>query len=304
MARQPSQRGAVLLVVLLLVALLASFMAEFAFSTLVETRLTETFRDGTKAYYLAKGGVRAALAILQDDRNGYDALTEFWAQGIADYPVGEGGVSIAIRDLGGKIDVNRLVTPEGNVDVVTKDRLIRLFGLMDQPDPEGLVDALTDWIDADDDVAPLGAETPFYQTQERPYRCKNAPLDELDEIALVRGFDRELAQRIKDHLAVDGDAKINVNTATVEVLAALAEEMTLDDARYISDLRKRKPFSKVEELKDQPGFETLYWAINTHLGVTSSRYAVISRAEVNSGRRTAEAILDKSGGRVLYFKVY
>ena len=45
-----------LLLVLVVVALLTSMLTDLAFSTLVDMRLTETFRDSTRAYYLAKGG--------------------------------------------------------------------------------------------------------------------------------------------------------------------------------------------------------------------------------------------------------
>jgi len=299
------ERGAVLLVVILLVALFASFMAEFAFSTLVETRLTETFRDGTRAYYLARGGVMAGRAILQDDANNYDALTEFWAQGINSYPVAEGDVSIFIDDLGGKIDVNRLVTPEGNVNVVIKDRLLRLFEMMEgDGDPSSLVDALVDWLDGDDDPLPGGGEDPYYMGLAKPYHCKNAALDTLDELNLVKGFSEDLLRQSKGFLTVHGGEKINVNTASAEVLASLADEMTVEDARYLCEIRAEKPFREVVEIRDLPGFDSLYWAVASHLTVTSPNYRIVSKARVNSGVRTAEAVYAKAEGRLMSFKVY
>ena len=51
-----NQRGAVLLLVLVVVALLSALLTDWAFSTLVDLRLTETFRDSNRAYYLARGG--------------------------------------------------------------------------------------------------------------------------------------------------------------------------------------------------------------------------------------------------------
>ena len=52
-------RGMALLLVLLVVVMLTTLLTEFAFSTLVDLRLTETFRDNIRAYYLAKGGINA-----------------------------------------------------------------------------------------------------------------------------------------------------------------------------------------------------------------------------------------------------
>ena len=63
------QNGMALLLVLVIVALLSALVIEFSFSTLVDLRATETFRDRTKAYYLARGGIEAARTILQEDKN-------------------------------------------------------------------------------------------------------------------------------------------------------------------------------------------------------------------------------------------
>ena len=43
------QRGMALLLVLVVVALLTSLLTDLAYSTLVDMRLTETFRDSTRA---------------------------------------------------------------------------------------------------------------------------------------------------------------------------------------------------------------------------------------------------------------
>ena len=84
-----NERGMVLLLVLVVVALLSALLSEFAFSTLIDMRLTETFRDTTRAEYLARGGITAGRMILQIDKNDYDARNdpyELWAVGVQDYP--------------------------------------------------------------------------------------------------------------------------------------------------------------------------------------------------------------------------
>ena len=64
MNKRRGEQGMALLLVLVVVALLTSLLTELAYSTLVDMRLTETFRDKTKAYYLAKGGIKAGRMIL------------------------------------------------------------------------------------------------------------------------------------------------------------------------------------------------------------------------------------------------
>ncbi|NIQ94108.1 MAG: general secretion pathway protein GspK, partial [Desulfuromonadales bacterium] len=132
----------VLLVVLLVVALLVTILVEFAFSTLVDLRLAETYRDTTRAHYLAKGGITVGRTILKEDNNGYDGLDELWSQGVQNYPVAEGSINIDIEDHGGRLDLNRLVTPQGNIDPLFKDRLIRLLDLLEADDAEAMTDAL------------------------------------------------------------------------------------------------------------------------------------------------------------------
>ena len=94
--KRNNERGMVLLIVLLVITLLVTILVEFSFSTLVDLRLAETYRDTTRAHYLAKGGIRVGRMILQDDGNSYDALNETWAQATS-----PGSTSLAPRSSAG-----------------------------------------------------------------------------------------------------------------------------------------------------------------------------------------------------------
>jgi general secretion pathway protein K len=145
-----NENGMVLLLVLFITALLAALLSELAFSTLVDLRLAETYRDSTRAYYLAKGGIQVGSMVLADDGNDYDGNDELWAQGISNYPVGDIGiVSITITALDGKININRLISNSDNIDVVVKDRCLRLFNILGIDAAQEHIYALIDWIDSD-----------------------------------------------------------------------------------------------------------------------------------------------------------
>ena len=304
MRRLGNERGMVLLLVLIIVALLTSLLTEFAFSTLVDLRLTETFRDGTRAYYVAKGGVKVGRIILQQDRNGYDSRDEMWAQGVSNYPVEEGAVTIQITDLDGKLDINRLVTSLGNPDVVVQDRFRRLFTILGLDDPDGLTDALIDWIDPDSDPRPHGAEDSYYLDLPHPYQAKNAPLDSLDELALVKGFTPAVIKAIRPYVTVHGSDKININTASAVVLESLASQMDEATAEEIVDRRKEQPFQSIDELKRLPNMDTVYGFIYLYIGVASRDYLIRSSAQINEGSRSIEAIVDKQGDILRYEKVF
>ncbi len=116
MSGRRKNRGMALLLVLVVVALMTALLTDLAFSTMVDMRLTETFRDSTKAYYLAKGGINAGRMILQADNNRYDSRDEAWSTGVINYPVAEGNVTVLIEDMGGKLDINGMVVGNESAD--------------------------------------------------------------------------------------------------------------------------------------------------------------------------------------------
>jgi len=52
---------------------------------------------------------------------------------------------------------------------------------------EDVADAILDWIDSDDEPREFGCESEYYATLQPPYVPKNAPLDTVEELLLVRG---------------------------------------------------------------------------------------------------------------------
>lgn len=303
MNRLRQEQGTVLLLVLVVITLLTALLSDFAFSTLVDLRLAESFRDRTKAYYLAKGGVRFGRMLLQEDDNDHDSRDENWAQAITGYPAGDGVVSITIEDHDGRLNLNRLVTSQGNTDVVIKERLLRLFERLEINEGADLTAALIDWLDPDDDPEDLGAENDYYQGLANPYQIKNSAFDELPELLKVRGFSPELYKKLAPHVSIWGDRLVNINTASRELLLALADEMETDAADAIISSRQESPLTAIRQLKDLPELEQSYGFIFRYIKVKSSSYRVTAWAETGSGVSTLKADIKKDGNQILYFKV-
>lgn len=294
----------VLLLVLVIVALLAALLTQLAFSTLVDLRLTETFRDSTRAYYLTKGGIQVGRMVLADDKNNYDGADELWAQGITNYPVGDiGVVSITITAIDGKVNINGLINSSGNIDAVIKDRCLRLFEVAGIDNAAAHVDTLIDWIDPDNDPQPDGAEADYYAHQTPPAYCKNGELSTVEELQLVAGFTKEEVDKLRPHITVYGDGKIHLNSASAIVLCSLAPGMDIDSAEMIVNQLKDNAFHSVEELKLLPGWENFYWAINTFLTVKAKYYTITSSSEVNDGHCRASAVVKKEGNSLLYLHI-
>jgi len=311
------ERGMVLLVVLVIVALLASLLTEFAFSTLVDLRLTETFRDSTRAYYLAKGGVRVGRIILQEDRNSWDAASEMWAQGVTSYPVGDGVVSVRIEDLERRLNINHLVDSTGyNAVLVSRNRFNKLFEELGFAEPESLTAALIDWIDSDtkvdnlDESGARGAEDDYYLRLEKPYHCKNGRLVSLDELAMVRGFTPEIRRALEPYVAVYGGDVLNINTASQLTIHAWYYGNDPDAnpdasiAEAIVAAREKEPIRSSTELQTVVvGNDYSLLTQQNDIGFRSDTFHIVSWGGVNDGARTVEAIVRKPGNKLLFTKV-
>jgi general secretion pathway protein K len=309
-----NQKGMALLLVLVVVALLSSLLVEFSFSTLVDLRATETFRDRTKAYYLARGGVEAARMILREDRNKFDHASEFWGDLLAGIPVGDGDVSLKIEDFSGRFNLNSVADNRGNRQPGYHRFIALCKELLAIDDTEArlLADALVYWFDAD--RTRVTPDDGYYAEQQPAYSRKGGHLDTLDELQMVRGFEAEIIKRLKNHVRVFGDEAINVNTASAAVLYAwqfsAAEgniEIIFDqqDIAALLSYRRRSPYRQLSDLALAEGVNDR-WAAAWLAGsvrVKGSLFKVESRGRINQVSRVAQALIMKDGNQLLSLKV-
>lgn len=187
--RNDKRGGFVLLTVLVVVAFLA--LAAYRYNDLM-----------TAEYLATAGAQRAAQARVLAESGIYVAMRNLSA--------GE-GIPEGVREV--SLDPQSTAAT-GSYEIVMFDEESSrwsLNGLMDQ-DPKGdalrkvlekaqsyvpelnstVISAIIDWLDEDDDLSEQGAENAYYMALETPYRCKNGPLDSLDELLMVRGVTREM----------------------------------------------------------------------------------------------------------------
>lgn len=306
------QNGMALLLVLTVIALLTSLLSEFAFSTLVDLRLTETFRDRTGAYYLARGGVEAGRIMLREDRNNYDHPQELWGQGVQNYPVGEGTVSIEIEDLSGRFNLNSIADNRGN-PLPGYHRFVALcqevLGLS-VAEADALAVSLRDWQNADPQF--VSVDDSYYQQQQPPYARKAGALDAVAELNLIRGFDAETVDQLSPYLRVFGPELLNINTAAAELLyawqssAAAGNVQLILDRENIQDIvenRAQQPFEKIGDLDRVDGYDPNWLSAWQNVAVKGTVFRVRGEGQVNQGIRAAEAIIEKQGNRLLSLRV-
>ena len=290
------ERGAALIIVLGLVALISTWAVTAAYEDMLSLRRAENRLNEVRAEQASQSALVLAAKILRDDsRNSRtDDLDESWAQDTPPFTIDEGSVFGRIVDTNRFINLNTLVDRHGKVVVAIEKQVKSLFSLLDLD--TGLVDALIDWMDADDRAhGSGGAEDSAYFDQD--YHVKNARLDSWQELRLVRGFDAKIVNRLASVAVVrdvpaNGFSTVNINTASARVLMAMMPKMTAADAEAFTSER---PFASVAQaLQNKP------WAAGvnqSYLSVASDIFMV--RTEAHFGRvvlREKFMVQRQSGG--------
>jgi type II secretory pathway component PulK len=296
--RRTRDRGIALLMALLVLVLLIILVGQMAIGTRHDRALADNRLSDLQNTYAARSGYhRAALVLRSDLEQGadVDTLGEHWAQAI-ELDLGKGHVTASILDTERFISLARLVNAKGEVDPVVAAQLRRLVRILRHP-PDA-ADRIIDYIDADNKGS--------YETRARNERLLNA-----EELLRVEGLAPEVLyggtvagetrKGILDFVTVwprtttetAAAARINVNTASAEVLEALADEMTPTLAAAVAAWRMQpgadgrpQGFRKVEELKNVPGMGPVYDAIAPACGVKSTTFEIRSRASAGNVQKT------------------
>ncbi len=243
--RSSRQSGSALILALWLVLLLTLLIAGFSFDMHVEADIVSYYRRRMKAQRVAQSGMELAHLILakmqdvgEDDIGADDAEEELLIaafnlkRGVSirglRREIGEGVLELTIEPEEGRRNVNML-------DDRDWEEILDQANVPEDLWPE-LIDCFMDWTDGDDLRRLHGAESddPFYV--RRGYEVKNAPVDTIDELLLIKGFDEEIVfgspagtspehaiRGIANWLTSWSHGRVNINTASREVLLTLPE---------------------------------------------------------------------------------
>jgi len=247
------KRGAALVIALWVILLLTLLVGGFAFEMHVEADIVSYYRKRLKAQHIARSGVELSKVILSkmdevdeelqganDDEEALLVGVVNLSRGVAirelTRTIGEGTLTLTIEPEEGRRGINELTDADWE-EILDQANI-------PQDQWADIIDSFFDWTDEDDLARLNGAESddPFYE--ERGYQVKNAKLDTVDELLLIKHFDEELLYGsppgvdeedritgIAGWLTAWSHGKINVNTASREVLMTLRDidEFAVDD---------------------------------------------------------------------------
>ena len=308
------RRGAAVVVALWTVLVLSLLIAGLAYEMHIEAGITSYARKRLKAQVAARGGVEYAKFLLalsfqtsafeQEGEEGeaLRTMAKNLERGIGATGLKvEQGSSLATVDIlpeSGRRNVNTLQDEDW-------EELLDQAGVPEEKWPD-LIDCFMDFTDDNDEHRLNGAEEDDGYYKEQDYIPKNAPLDTVDELLLVKGFTPEIVyggpppdpkseplRGIAQLLTTFGDGKVNVNTASREVLLTLsgANGKMLDDWVVDDILKYRLGDDGAPNTKDD-GFSSVQEAISK-TGMDGSLADKISVADRRFVRVTA---IGENGG--------
>jgi general secretion pathway protein K len=276
-------------------------------------------------------------------REPYDSLNQIWAGGpggegetnspllgasMDNYQIGAGTISVKIIDLERKVNVNTANSPE-------LQQVLTVMGV-DANDISVVSDSILDWRDADDAPRIAGAESDYYQGLNPPYYAKNAPIDNLAELLLIKGVTPEMYWGVsstnqlpgkfqkpklgfgtapgqtpdypfglKDIFTPFSSGQININTADANVLSTIPG---MDETAAESIIKYRSgpdgvdateddtPFRSVGQLAAAGISSALVGQISRYCTVGSSVFEVHITAKIGDSTRDYTAILWRNTG--------
>lgn len=287
-----SKSGIALITVILILSILVAAALELNRASRADVYDAANVSDAVKLYYIAKSGFYGAAALLANSKNEYDTLRDDWAhaeilsaQSKSFFPNGQ--FVVRIDDEQGKVPLQRLVH-DGAVDENVRGLLLRLLKLpefkLEGNKAEEMVDSIIDWIDENSDVTGQGAESSYYQSLPQPYTAKNAPLDCIEELLMIKGITREIYMGTSEKpglaqfVTIYGSGAVNPSTAQKMILRALDERITAELADRMDEYRKAKGnnLSSVEWYKKVTGMEAITIKPELITMVKSSHFKIYS----------------------------
>ena len=283
--RRHAEGGFALLAVFWLVLLLAIMALGYASSTRLRARIAlnqlqiiqNRYDDaaamavGYQAYTTFVAN-RALFSRRQPDEASAAEQLGLWHPRFEPYEAtAVAAAQVQIRYAGGRFDVN-------HISAATFDAVLTCCGVVRASERNAIINSVLDWCDADNAHHAEGAENDYYNHLDPEYNCKNAPIEVLEELLLVKGitpqlyygnldwasgsagtvadaggtlpyyFDRDNQHPGLVHfLSVYGSARLDVNSAAPQTLL-LVDDISPEQIAAIVALRSERAIHSLTDL--------------------------------------------------------
>ncbi len=268
-SHQPTHRrpGVALIAVLWLIAILSIAAITTLRVISFDTEITTAKVHGSRALQLAEMGIAiGANPVIErndpllhrvDEKNNEE-------------------IHITLTSESARYNINTLVLAEDK----TLIRSIFIEWGMELDAAQAITDALTDWVDGDEEVALNGAEVEEYTKMGRINQPFNRPFYDIEEMRLVRGMNEIEALRPdwRNWFTVWSSGSLDVNEADAELIS-VAAEVTAEQASIIPETVRGT--DGIRNTEDDVPFQDVVSALSL-LGIdANSRQDIAKRFTVN-----------------------
>lgn len=163
------------------------------------------------------------------------------------------------------------------------------------------------------------AEDRYYRNLSAPYEAKDADYEVLEELLLVRGMSQKILDKLKNYISIHSSGKVNINTASAEVLFALnlgselidkiisfrrgkdGIEATEDDNTFSSPSNIVEELNRFSELSDTESSKLSSLIFLGKISTNSNNFMVRSIAYLDEQKSEIVCTFDREG-KILSWK--
>lgn len=185
--RNANSRGTILIVTMWIVLVLAGLVLILARAVRVEALCSANQFSALQAEAVEEGAIQYVRARVDSLQGQVPAEADTPCEAV---PVGQGAFWIIRQNSDDDRTYAYGIVDEAskvNLNTAALATLTKLPGITDE-----LAASIVDWHDSDEDVTPNGAESQYYLLLRDPYQCKNAPLETVEELFLVKGAAQDI----------------------------------------------------------------------------------------------------------------
>ena len=309
-----TEDGVALLIVLWVITLLMILVMSFSFLTRTEANSTVFFRDGVQKKFFAEAALERAIMEIYHRQTYKNQTVVLEGNEVVridgrayNGSIGTGRYLFRLFNESGKINLNSM---GAGSRVMLNNLLVNLGTTKETADI--IVDSILDWIDTDDLKRLNGVESEYYQSLPNPYKAKNARLDTVEELLLIKGMSPDIFFGTKEKKGLihfvtiySDNVRVNINAAPKEVLMSLPE-MTEDVVNRIIELRESAEFKTIQDIQAISGIN--YPAIQRYIDIGETNIYTIEsvgfQREEKKGYGIRAVVSIEGGGtpRFVYYK--
>ena len=307
------QRGVALLTVLLLVAVMSVLLMAVLDDIRFGLRRASNAQNMAQAQWYALGTealAQSRIQALARSGNGRTTLAGDWNDRPFLFPLGEDGrhdgmLSARVADATACFNLNSVVEGAGEqwqrseIGMIQYRALLQALEFAPQQ-AEALSDTLVDWLDADQNPQPTGAEDSAYAARGG-LRTSGTLLAEVSELRAIEGYDADVFARLRPHvcaLPTADLAPVNINTLEDDdavILSMLTDnKVSLVEARRILATRPANGWSEIA-FWSQPSLEraAVHDSVRQQVRLRSSYFSLHSEVEYAGAQVVMSALFEQ-----------